>query len=131
MCIEILNIVFDLTTSSFVKIVVFYNCYCDSIFRYWKFCDGSMDHSMGHGSMGQWVMGHKCDGSMGHGSQMRWVRWVMGQMVHGSQMLTMVHSELLTSNALRVVAFRNTFLKWFNTFIVCFEGTINQIATKI
>ena len=57
MCIEILNIVFDLTTSSFVKIVVFYNCYCDSIFRYSKFCDGSMDHSMG-----QWV-----------------TRWVMGQ----------------------------------------------------
>ena len=24
-----------------------------------------MGHSMGHGSMGQWVMGHKCDGSDG------------------------------------------------------------------
>ena len=55
--------------------------------------EGSMGHSMGHGSMGQWVMGH--------GSQMRWVRWVMGHkcdgsdglwvtnaMGHGSQMLT-------------------------------------------
>ena len=24
-----------------------------------------MGHSIGHGSMGQWVMGHKCDGSDG------------------------------------------------------------------